>query len=150
MKIEIARPPNYTSILAVFPLAASPGVIFAYGDTIYNPSGGAISLPLLAHETVHGGRQSMHGHRERCHRETPREVAVRTWWEEYLVDPEFRYHEELLAHTEEMRMMLPTDRNRRAKLLMLTARRLVAPLYSYGVSKSLRQAMRDLEKAFER
>jgi hypothetical protein len=140
LKIEIAKPPNYDEILKVFPKAGDYGVIFAYGDTIFNPSGVEISPPLMAHEEVHGRRQ-------RGGICDPDVEPVRIWWGEYLADPEFRYREEILAHAAEFRVQMPRDRNLRAQLAINTARRLIAPLYNYGISKTLVQGVRDLEKA---
>lgn len=144
MKIEIANPPNFEHILAAFPNASQPGVIFAYGDTIYNPSNIVIPSPLLAHEEVHGERQRHivgYGY-----------PGARTWWEKYIDDPEFRYNEELLAHAAEYKVQIRVlhDRNERAKLVMRTAQRLLAPLYNYGKPKSLNQAICDLRWAIER
>ncbi len=140
LKIEIANPPNFEQILAAFPSAGQTGVIFAYGDTIYNPSNIVVSAPLLAHEEVHGYRQRM----------PIREIEA--WWTHYIADPEFRYGEELLSHAAEYRAQLRFvhDRNERVKLVMRTAQRLLAPLYNYGKTKSLNQAISDLRWAIER
>jgi hypothetical protein len=131
--IIIEKPPIFDRILAAFPKAGEPGVIFAWGNQIFNPSGVAIPPALMAHEGVHGDRQEKHG--------------LDVWWESYLMDPEFRYNEELPAHAAEFRVLMPRDRNLRAKLAMATARRLIAPLYNYGSKYSLTTAMRDLERA---
>lgn len=135
LKIEIANPPNFDKILTAFPHANRHGVIFAYGDTIYNPSGIVIPPPLVAHEEVHGRRQT----------------SPEKWWLSYIADPEFRYNEELYAHAAELLAFkkIITDRNQRAKLMMTTAQRLLAPLYNYGVPKSLNQAICDLRFAVE-
>ena len=135
MKIEIAKPPNYEDILKVFPLADGYGIIFAWGDTIFNPHGVEISPPLMAHERTHGRRQL---------------GDVEHWWHTYLTDPEFRYAEELAAHAAEFRVLEPRDRNARAQLAVNTARRLIAPLYNYGVSKTLPQGVKDLARALTR
>lgn len=139
MKIEIANPPNFDKILAAFPNANGHGVIFAFGATIFNPSGVVIPPALLAHEEVHGLRQS------HCH-------SVESWWNTYIADPEFRYTEELHAHAAEYRVQMRTvhDRNDRAKLAMSTAQRVLAPLYNYGIPKSLNQAICDLRWAIEK
>jgi hypothetical protein len=141
MKIEIAKPPMFDEILKVFPDAGKHGVIFAWGDTIYNPSGVVISPPLIAHEEVHGARQL------ESNGAFTRTVNTERWWEKYLINPEFRYREEIIAHAAEFhaRNVMVQDRNRRAQLLMATAQRLTAPLYAYGDRRpSLRQAMSDL------
>ena len=50
-------------------------------------------------------------------------MSAESWWDLYILDPEFRYGEELLAHVEEYRIQAAvlTDRNARAKLSMRTA-----------------------------
>lgn len=140
--IKVERPPNFEQILAAFPDADKPGVIFAYGADIYNPSGGNISPALLAHEAVHQRRQ-ITGEGSRA-LGSP-EMLTNLWWKFYLSDPEFRYREELLAHVAEYKdQCFVGDRNFRAKLLQATALRLIAPLYNYQPPRTLAQAMRDL------
>ncbi len=133
-EIVIERPPNFERIAAAFPDASKPGVLFAYGGKIYNPTGGVVPHALLKHEQVHLDRQSQPDQ----------------WWEKYLIDSEFRYREELLAHVAEYTAQVHgLDRNHKAKLLMATAARLVAPLYNYQPPKSLNAAMRDLRWELE-
>jgi hypothetical protein len=130
--IKHERPPNFDRIVEVFPFAIKPGVIFAYGSVVYNPSGIEIPEALIRHERVHQSRQS----------------DPEQWWELYLTDPEFRYNEELLAHAEEYCAQLTSirDRNLRAALLTSTARRLVAPLYNYQPPRTMQQAIKDLKQ----
>lgn len=133
--IIVGRPPNFDRILAAFPDADKPGVIFAHGD-IYNPSGNVIPPALIAHEEVHLNRQ--------------RNGGPTKWWESYLADSEFRYNEELLAHVAEFKMQRVTkDRNFGAGLLMRTAMRLTAPLYNYQPPRTLQQAMKDLRSQID-
>ena len=133
--ILVEKPPIFDRILAAFPKAGEPGVIFAWGDSIYNPSGIVIPPALLAHEAVHGERQTKFS-------------DVAHWWESYIEDPLFRYREELPAHAAEFRVLMPADRNARARLAMTTARRLIAPLYNYDPGQtSLTHAIRDLDRA---
>jgi len=132
--IRVERPPNFDRILAAFPDAAKPGVIFAYGDDIYNPTGGVIAPALLKHEAVHCERQ-----------QAPGKMSPEIWWRLYVEDNAFRYREELYAHVAEYHAQARgIDRNQRAKLLMSTAARLVAPLYNYTPPRSLTQALYDL------
>jgi hypothetical protein len=134
--IKIERPPNFERIVEVFPFAIKPGVIFAYGGDIYNPSAVEIPHALGRHEELHQLRQSeLTG-------------GAQEWWDRYLTNPEFRYFEELLAHAEEYRAQVSTfhDRNIRAALLTSTARRLVAPLYNYQPPRTMQQALKDLRK----
>jgi hypothetical protein len=137
MRIEVAKPPNFERILEVFPLAAQAGVIFAFGDVIYNPSGVGIPRALRAHEEAHGLRQ--------------REAGVTEWWDAYLKDPAFRYIEECAAHAAELYELnarLPShDRNERARNLMRTAIRLTAPLYGYSKGQqTIKDALKDLKR----
>jgi hypothetical protein len=135
--IKIERPPNFEQILAAFPDADKPGVIFAFGEDVFAPSGDNIPIALLKHENVHQERQ--------------RQMAPEKWWDLYIADPEFRYLEELAAHVAEFIHQAPRlDRNQRAKLLMSTAQRLTAPLYNYSDKHTLSAAMRDLRWELER
>jgi hypothetical protein len=134
MSVVIGRPPNFDQILAAFPNADKPGVIFTYGGEIYNPDGVHIPAALMAHEYVHIQRQ--------C-----RYLKPEHWWGAYIADPVFRYTEELFAHVAEFKAQAHgIDRNQRAQLLMSTARRLVAPLYNYVPPRSVKQAISDLQE----
>lgn len=139
--ILVERPPNFEQILKAFPNAGGDGVIFAFGDYIYNPSGKPIPEPLLRHESVHQSRQlkGTGAFGDFAH-------GPEAWWTAYINDAEFRYREELLAHVAEYKAQLHgIDRNQRAKLLTATAARLVAPLYNYQPPRSLTQAIYDLK-----
>lgn len=109
-------PPNFKDIVAVFPAAAEPNVVFTYGASIYVPSGKPLVAPIQAHEMIHSLRQG---------------TDPAGWWEKYLVDVEFRLVEELAGHTAEYRAALQTvkDRNEVAKYLQVVATRLAGPLY---------------------
>lgn len=131
--IILSRPPNFEHIKAVFPKAEEHGVLFAYDGVIYNPSAIPVPQALIAHENVHLKRQAKHG--------------VDVWWDHYLRDYEFRYHEELLAHVVEFQSLRGGgDRNFGARLLLHTALRLVAPLYNYEPPRTVQQAMKDLRR----
>ncbi|MCH7720425.1 MAG: hypothetical protein IH988_05470 [Planctomycetes bacterium] len=118
MRIVYDVPPLFDEISARFELPPK-GVIFAWGDIIYNPTRVDIPHQLIAHEAVHGRRQA--GDPE-------------GWWRRYLVDNVFRLEEEIHAHIAEyLALMGPTSgRQQRRSALKLTARRLAAPLYGYG------------------
>lgn len=141
--IKIEWPPNIVRIAAVFPSVgvayadpkhpdAAKGVLFAYGEDIYNPFGVILTAPLRAHEYRHCARQW--------------QTDPEAWWEKYLTDDGFRYSEELIAHVEEyiVQAKATTDRNQRARLEMRTAARLIAPLYNYKPARSLSQAVKDI------
>jgi hypothetical protein len=138
MKILIAQPPNLAEIDRVFPNRGA-GVIFAFGDTIYNPSGAKIPRSLLAHEGAHGNRQVS-------------VIGVERWWRMYLDDPEFRYREEVIGHAAEYLAQVNGhyDRNANARLLMTTAVRLLASFYQYGNRYTHKQAVNDLRQEAHR
>ncbi len=95
--------------------------LFAFGGTIYNPGNITVPPELMAHELVHGARQK---------------DDIRGWWRRYIDDPVFRLKEEVQAHKAEFaRAALGVkDRNRRARILSVTAARLSAPLYGGVIS----------------
>lgn len=127
--IRIERPPNFAAIVNVIPHAKKDGVLFAYGEDIFNPSNAVIPKWLIAHEELH------------CARQTNPEA----WWQRYLFDREFRYQEELVAHTAEYRSACRAMKGgsmSKAGLLDRTARRLIAPFYGYRIS--LHQALQDV------
>lgn len=116
MNILRECPPLWDEITAAFPFARAPGVIFSWGDRIYNPSGVEISRSLLAHERVHAGRQM---------------GDVEGWWRRYMADPQFRLEEEIPAHIAELKVccvVAPSRHDRRAALSGI-AHRLASPLY---------------------
>ncbi len=116
MKIKIENPPNINEIRKVFGGAVGKEVIFAWGDTIYNPSGMDIPPELMAHEKVHGDRQR---------------GDVLGWWRRYLMEPDFRFVEELIAHKVEYQYLLECgNRQQRRRALKTIAKRLSGPLYN--------------------
>ena len=116
MKIIIANPPNFEEIDRAFKVAGKP-VFFSYGNRIYNPMGVDIDPSLMAHESVHGERQGS---------------DPEGWWKQYLVDPRFRFEEELPAHKAEYRefcRLNPTHKGKQDHALWQIASRLSGPLY---------------------
>lgn len=126
-EIIVAFPPLIEEIKVAFPVVNdNKGVIFSWGDKIYNPHNVPISIALHAHEFVHGSRQ------------TSDEAAIIKWWRTYLVDPEFRMHEELLGHKAELSVLLQNvaDRNKRNMLIQQVAMRLSGPIYGNSITLS--------------
>lgn len=119
MTLQIIRqpPPNYAEVVAVFPAAAHHGTFFCYGRAIYIPNGGTVSPSLQVHETVHADRQMAY----------PGGPAA--WWARYLIDPQFRFDEELPAHVAEYRCYADDPRPQRRFMLRQIAARLAGPLY---------------------
>jgi hypothetical protein len=137
MKIVRGYPPLFAEIKAAFPAASRPGILFSWGDTIYNPSGVAIPPELMAHEGLHASRQK--GDPE-------------SWWRRYIAEPSFRLTEELLAHTTEYHFVLATygnNRSVRRRALAVIAGRLASPLYGSLISlRDAKIAIADPEKHF--
>ena len=119
MKVVKDYPPNYEAVKAKFNPAKT--AIFTYGDTIYNPSGGVLSLELLAHEAVHIRQQAS---------------GAEEWWARYMEDDEFRLDQELEAHRVEYQAFCARvkDRNKRAVFLNQIATRLASPMYGRVIS----------------
>lgn len=127
MNIVIAEPPIIEEIVSVFPEARNFGVVFAWGSTIFNPSGGYVPPEIRAHEGIHYGQQ------------TDEDATIRAWWRKYLVDVDFRYSQELPAHRAEYRYWVQThkDRNGRSRFLHHVAGKLASSLYGNMVSQSV-------------
>lgn len=128
MRVVQALPPMFDEIDAAFHVRGR-AVIFAWGDTIYNPAGIAVSAELHAHEVVHGVRQEQHP------------GNVEGWWRRYIDEPEFRFDEELPAHVAEFKSICDqqrprwhSERNMRRTIAAHVARKLSAPLYGSLIS----------------
>lgn len=114
MFVKVAYPPMIEAIDAAFNVKGKP-ILFAWGDTIYNPMGVRIAPDLMPHEAVHGARQG-------------RDVVA--WWERYIEDPKFRFDEELPAHVAQYRWCLqntPAAHHRMA--LIRISQAIASPLY---------------------
>lgn len=132
MRVVEALPPLFDDIAARFDVRGKP-ILFAVGDTIYNPEGVAVSEELMAHEHVHGVRQG----------DDPL-----TWWRAYLASPSFRLQEELAAHVAEFASLCrqhahawPNRRNMRRALADHVGAKLAAPLYGSLVSRDRAKRM---------
>jgi hypothetical protein len=115
MKVVYTFPPLYREINEEFKVRGRP-VIFCHGTTLYNPSRIKITPELMAHETVHSGRQG----------DDPD-----MWWVDYIADPAFRLSEELPAHIAEFADICRRieARSPRQTALHRIAARLSSPLY---------------------
>jgi hypothetical protein len=129
MKVVYTLPPLYRDIARTFEVRGKP-VLFCFGDTIHNPSRIPIPPELMAHETVHSGRQG---------------DCPEAWWADYLSDPEFRLMEELPAHIAEFGAFCQRMSARSAQQTALhrIATRLSSPLY--GMLIEYHEARRRIE-----
>lgn len=123
MKILVAFPPNIKQIAEKFGLTVeqAKNLLYAYGDTIYNPGNHKISRDLIVHETTHSMRQGKN---------------IEAWWKKYLNDSEFRIMEELEAYTNQYKAFCEDqkDRNMRAKFLHRIATDVSGPVYGNMLS----------------
>ena len=130
MRIIKAWPPNIGAIKAVFPLPK--GVIFTYGNVIYNPYGGKLGPSLLAHEAVHEAQQEEYG--------------IDEWWQRYLVDAEWRLGQEVMAHRVEWKTFCNYvfGKAKRDKFLFEIASHLASPMY--GNLMTIKEAVELIKK----
>ena len=114
MKIVKDYPPNYDIIAKTFNL--HKGIIFTYGDKIYNPDNGNIDKPLLEHEKTHTKQQGN---------------DIDGWWDKYLTSQEFRLSQELEAYQRQYRVAKNFYKNRNDvfNLLKKTAMDLSSDMY---------------------
>lgn len=84
MKILQAYPPNFSRIVRTFPyVRGRPGILYAWGKNLYNPSGIEVPRWLMDHERTHSQQQG---------------DDVPGWWERYMTSSTFRLDQELAAH----------------------------------------------------
>ena len=115
MIIKIEPPPNYDKLKAVFTL--HKGIVFTYGDVIYNPDGLKINRPLLKHEETHFEQQKKYG--------------VEDWWDRYMMQTAFRLSQEIpafQAQYKEAKKKLK-DKNWQYRYLLQLAGQLSSELY---------------------
>lgn len=119
------RPPNFDEIIAVLPEGKKDGVIFTYGNTVYNPSFVTFTPELAAHEATHVLQQTV-------------DMDKDAWWDLYLIDPTFRAAQELEAHQMEYRMarFRGVSRQQRRVFAKGLAKRLSGPLYGRSITEA--------------
>lgn len=130
MKIIHEYPPLIEEIDRVFHVRGK-SILYAWGDVIYNPMAAVVPGYLLAHEQAHGEEQGS---------------EVEGWWRRYLVDPEFRLQQEVIAHRAEYKYLASRAINRkdRRAALPYVAKKLSSPLYGRLVTaKKARELLKD-------
>jgi hypothetical protein len=110
MRVLHMCPPNFRKIDRAFNVRGKP-VIFAYGDTVFNPTKAEIPPELLRHEEIHLIRQG---------------GKPEAWWDEYIANPAFRLAEEIPAHVAEYQASVA---HFRTQALDHVATKLASPLY---------------------
>lgn len=114
-------PPNYEDICRAIPaVRKNKAIVFVYAPYIYSPAGIELRPDLIAHEEVHVKRQD----------------DPATWWEQYLVDKDFRLREELIAYQAQYKYMVEHySRERRRGILSSIAKDLSGPMYGGIITK---------------
>jgi hypothetical protein len=123
MEVKNDYPPNYEEIKKV--LNPPETVIFAHGDTIYNPSKAVITEDLKIHEGVHSVQQGNDPEK---------------WWKEYLSNPKKRLEWETEAYAAQFRYFKDTPERFKKFVLGRMAMELSGEIYgniiSYGEAES--------------
>ncbi len=114
VKIKNEYPPNIEDIKKHFTLHKD--IVFAYGDTLYNPDNATIDKPMLRHEKTHCKQQG----------DNPKE-----WWDRYLVDVDFRLSQEVEAFQWQYRVAKSEIKDRESlnRYLNCLAKNLSSKLY---------------------
>ncbi len=94
MEIVKDYPPNIHEIAKKFKL--HKGVVFTYGNKLYNPDDGPIDTALLIHEQTHTEQQG----------DDPE-----SWWKRYISDPKFRINQEVEAYQNQYQRMKRNIKN---------------------------------------
>jgi hypothetical protein len=105
MKIINEYPPNYDKITAKFDLTGEKPV-FTYGNILYNPHHCNIEQHCMVHEETHEKQQMF--------------VGVDYWWEQYLINPQFRLTQEIEAYRAQYRSVIG-NLNRSGKYFFVDA-----------------------------
>lgn len=127
MQIIKDYPPNIDKIRAKFQLIS--GVIFAYGDILYNPDGEEIKDHLLIHEETHMRQQGN---------------DPESWWDRYIEDGAFRLSQEVEAYKNQYKFFRRNStRSKTSDLLNRIASDLSSPLYGNIIEfKEAKEAIR--------
>lgn len=142
LEVRKEYPPIFDMIVKVFPMAAKPGVVFAWGGILYNPANVEVTPWMAAHENVHMRQQEDY------------DGGVLGWWGQYLADLDFRFEQEKPAHVEEYRRWCIEFKRRNSRRVgeRMIAERLSGPLYNNMISYEkaraiLKDAAREERKA---
>jgi hypothetical protein len=124
MQISLHYPPNIERIRSNLDIKEKKGIVFTYGDTIYNPDHGDIDQALLVHEATHSLQQ--------------KKIGVEEWWDFYFADDDFRLRQEVEAYQNQYAEICRAtkDRNRQARHLHQLAQDLSSDMYGSIVSHS--------------
>lgn len=123
MLIKNIKPPIWDEVHKHFEIE-DDRTIYTYGDVIYNPGNVNVVPELIEHESVHRDQQIQIGGPDK-------------WWELYIKDSRFRYHQELEAYGKQYAYFCSVDKNRnnQAKRLWEIAGHLSSEMYKVGMDR---------------
>ena len=119
MQLVNAYPPNYEDIKKV--LNPPETAVFAYGNIIYNPSGGKVYPDLEKHEDTHRKQQEVFG-------------SIELWWNRYLLDPKFREECEVEAYRAQYHFLKGIMTRNDLKTALFEFADRLSTLYGLGLS----------------
>ena len=124
MKVSFEKPPVWDEAGKVFPLDGRYGVVFTYGDTLYNPWKVQIPTDLRVHEEEHMRQQG------------GTDEGAKAWWDRYLSDKAFMVEQEAEAYAAQYAFVcgVVKDRNKRVREMRQLAQMLSGELYGNAVS----------------
>lgn len=129
MKIIYEYPPNIDKIRMFFDL--HPGIVFTWGNILYNPDHGPVDKALMKHEETHERQQA--------------KIGIEVWWTMYLTSADFRVSQEVEAYQNQYKAQKHhiKDRNQLDQFLRAIAKDLSGPMY--GCILTFDQAMRAIQ-----
>ena len=120
MRSITSLPPNYARLLKAFPhIRFRRGMLFAFGERLYNPDQVMLTPELWEHEYTHQRQQAQLGTSD-------------AWWNLYIEDVDFRFAMEHEAHMREiaaLRERLKGKKLRRAVAEVYA--RMLSPIYRF-------------------
>ena len=119
MDIRYENPPFINEVNEIFRLPE--GVIFTFGDIIFNPSHAPIDGALMKHEELHSQQQGADPQR---------------WWKRYLKDKDFRLSQEAAAYQIQYRELkkIVKDRNKLHTYLIILSKDLSGEMYGNAMT----------------
>ena len=114
-------PPNIQEIKRY--LNPDENTVYAYGDTLYNPSGKVIPEDTLFHESIHAQQQKVY-------------TTPAIWWTKYLLDKDFRKDQEVEAYARQYLWLKPYIPARGYQAAIEEFSEILAnPMYNLNITK---------------
>lgn len=122
MKIVKSYPPNYGEIAERFNIRGMRGILFAWGNTIFNPDGTNVEEHHVVHESVHQKQQEKWG-------------SIEGWWYKYIHDKYFRFDQEVEAYATQYNYLEKVcSKKELLRMLKLMAGDLSGPMYGMKIA----------------